>query len=53
MASTGTYRVVLEVDGQRLTQTFEVQSDPNFVGVTTGTETGGEDFENRAPATGR
>ena len=40
MASPGSYRVVLEVDGKRMTQTFEVQSDPNFVGVETGNETG-------------
>ena len=29
----GTYRVVLEVDGKRLTQTFELQDDPNFIGI--------------------
>lgn len=32
-ATPGIYRVVLEVDGKRMTQTFEVQSDPNFAGI--------------------
>jgi len=33
--AAGTYRIVLEVDGQRLTQTFQVENDPNFTGLPT------------------
>ncbi|MEZ5967124.1 MAG: PDZ domain-containing protein [Planctomycetota bacterium] len=36
----GSYRVVLEVDGEQMNQTFEVQADPNFVGIGGTTETG-------------
>jgi hypothetical protein len=43
MVQPGSYRVVLEVDGNRQSQTFEVQSDPNFAGLSAAGETGFED----------